>query len=155
DSSVVLLLAGPRLDGSRLDGIQHQAMQMLARGVASMLEAGMLRERAEDETRFRAGLTELARDLAAAATVVDVEHCLNTHAVRLLDAASATLWRDGPSGWRTVLDEADAAAQSVTVLRELNRTLPRERDWSQVIGDGSSLAFALDDGADEPLVCLV
>ena len=30
-----------------------------------------------------------------------------------------------------------------------------ERDWTQVISDGQVLAFALDDGGDEPILCQV
>jgi hypothetical protein len=69
ETGVVLLLAGPRLDGARIDDIQHEAMLMLARALSVTFEAALLRERAEDEAHFRAGLTDLARDLAAAATV--------------------------------------------------------------------------------------
>src|SRR5579859_2568422 len=95
---VVLLLAGPRLDGAHLDGIQCEALDILARAVGATFEAALLREGAEEEARFRQGLTEMARDLAAAATVNDVLRCFATHAERLLTAQSASLFRAGPGG---------------------------------------------------------
>src|SRR5205085_5469076 len=86
DTGVVLLLSGTRLDGGRLDGIQHEAMRRLAGAVAPSFEAGLLRERAEEEAAFRQGLTDLARDLAAAATVRDVLRAFSGHAAQLLQA---------------------------------------------------------------------
>ena len=159
ETGVVLLLAGPRLDGSRLDGIQCEALQMLARAVGAAFEAGLLREGAEDEARFRQGLTEMARDLAAAATVNDVLRCFTTHAERLLGAQSASLWRTGPDGEVALLEDQPAELKpSATVLRDLvagEFSEDRARDWTVVSADGTNLAFALEDGDDRPIVCLV
>jgi diguanylate cyclase (GGDEF)-like protein len=158
DTGVVLLLAGPKLDGTRMDGIQHEAMLTLARSFSATFEAGLLREGAEDEARFRSGLTELARDLAAAATVRDVLRCLTTHAVRLFNADSANMWRSSPDGGVAILEEPTNAPPTLEFLRDVidaGQARGRERDWTVVTDNGATLAFALDDGADEPAVCLV
>jgi diguanylate cyclase (GGDEF)-like protein len=158
ETGVVLLLAGPRLDGARIDGIQHEAMQMLARGVSVTFEATLLRERAEGEAHFRNGLTDLARDLAAAATVRDVLRSLTTHAARLFNADSANMWRSGPDGGVAILDAPANALPTPEFLRDVidaGQARGRERDWTVVTDNGTTLAFALDDGADEPAVCLV
>jgi diguanylate cyclase (GGDEF)-like protein len=158
ETGVVLLLAGPRLDGSGLDGIQREAMQVLARAVGAAFEAGLLRESAEDEASFRQGLTSMAGDLAAAATVTDVLRCFTTHAERLLGAQSASLWRTGPDGEVALLGDQPAELKaSATVLRELivaDPPLEHARDWTLVSADGTTLAFALEDGGDQPIVCL-
>jgi hypothetical protein len=150
DTGVVLLLAGPRLDGSRLDGIQCAALQMLARTVGAAFEAGLLRESAEEEAQFRQGLTEMARDLAAAATVTDVLRCFTTHAERLLSAQSASLWHTGPDGEVALLQDQPAELKpSASILRELVAAeLPQDhpRDWTVVSADGTNLAFALEAG---------
>jgi diguanylate cyclase (GGDEF)-like protein len=159
DSGVVLLLAGPRLDGARLDGIQHEAMRMLASAVAPSIEAALLRERAEDEARFRQGLTDLARELAAAATVNDVLRTFLSHAARLLSADSASLWRRGPEGDMGLMDQETfgpaPAHELVRAVLDRHPSVHRERDWATVASDGTSLALALDDGGDEPMVCFV
>ncbi len=159
DTGAVLLLAGPRLDGDHLDGIQSEAMRGLAQAVAPRFEAGLLRERAEDEARFRQGLTDLARDLAAAAAVKDVLRSFLTHAARLLYADSASLWRQGPDGEVALVDkETFGGAPGAEVVRALIDRRPahdHERDWVAITTDGASLGIALDDGADEPIVCLV
>ena len=159
ETGVVLLLAGPLLDGGSLGGIQYEAMRVLARTSGSAFEASLLRESAEDEARFRQGLTDMARDLAAAATVNDVLRCLTTHAERLLGAHAASLWRCGADGEVALLeDETDALKPSAKVVRELVQfevAHGREREWTVVSEDGTSLAFALDDGGDQPIVCLV
>jgi diguanylate cyclase (GGDEF)-like protein len=159
DSGVVLLLAGPRLDGDHLDGIQQEAMRVLASTVRAQFEASLLRERAEDDARFRQGLTDLARDLAAAATVDDVLRSFIIHAARLLRAESVTLWRGGLDGTLLILDGTTLADRpSDDVLRELSaarEARSREREWTALAGRGTTLAFALDDGGDQPLVCVV
>jgi diguanylate cyclase (GGDEF)-like protein len=128
DTGVVLLLTGPRIDGGRLDGIQLEAMRLLARAIGPKFEAGLLRERAEDEASFRQGLMELARSLAAAATVTDVLRTFSAHAERLLHADSATL----------VLD-ADAEATQFDARDE----------------DVATLEFALESPGERPVVCRV
>jgi diguanylate cyclase (GGDEF)-like protein len=167
ETGVVLLLAGPRVDGERLDGIQYEAMQTLAQRAAAAVEAGLLRESAEDEARFREGLTEFARDLAAAATVYDVLRCVTLHAARLLRAESASLWRGGPDAAIAIVDDIseDDVRPTADVLREIfDVQLPHHRepttstnvsDWTAHTSDGANLAFALDDGSDEPMVCVV
>jgi diguanylate cyclase (GGDEF)-like protein len=159
ETGVVLLLAGPRLDGARLDAIQYQAMRTLAGGVAPSMEAALLRERAEDEARFRQGLTDLARDLAAAATVNDVMRSFLTHSARLLAADSASLWRRDPDGNMLLVDKetfgAAPAPELVRAVLERHPSVEREREWAITAPDRTSLALALDDGADEPMVCFV
>jgi diguanylate cyclase (GGDEF)-like protein len=136
DSGVVLLLAGPRLDGGRLDGIQLEALRLLARGVGPSFEAGLLRERADDEARFRYGLTQLARNLAVAATVNDVLQVFSAHVERLLAADSATLLfgeRATAPTPRPEDDEAEtlefalAAADDTPILCRVRRTSTLER----------------------------
>jgi diguanylate cyclase (GGDEF)-like protein len=136
DSGVVLLLAGPRLDGGRLDGIQLEALRLLARGVGPSFEAGLLRERADDEARFRCGLTQLARNLAAAATVNDVLHVFSAHVERLLGADSATLLFGEQVSMHTPWAEDDeaetleftlAAADGTPILCRLRRTSSLDR----------------------------
>ena len=132
----MLLLAGPRLDGARLDGIEFEAMQMLARGAAATFEAGLLRERAEDEARFRQGLTDLARDLAAAG---DRQRCAALpHDPRRAPARgqSASLWRRGPDGAVAVLDDDSADARSPTVASARSCSTHAsgaadQRDWTE------------------------
>jgi len=126
DTGVVLLLAGPRIDGGRLDGIQLEAMHLLARGVGPSFEAGLLRERADDDASFRQGLTELARGLAAAATIADVLRVFTEHAERLLQADSATLILDGQ------VSHPDADLEDCEVLQ-----------------------FALDPADERPVICRV
>lgn len=126
ENNVVLLLAGPRLDAGRLDGIQLEALRLLARGVAPSFEAGLLREVSNDETAFRDGLTELARDLAAAATVNDVLRAFSSHARRLLNADTATLAL-GPSADGAPAQDADA----------------------------DLLEFGVGGGGDEPAICRI
>jgi diguanylate cyclase (GGDEF)-like protein len=158
DDGVVLLVAGPRLDGARLDGIEHAALQQLAHGAAATFEACLLRERAEDEARFRQGLTDLARDLAAAATVNDVLRCVTTHAARLLAGDSASLWRRGADGDIAALgDDSAAVGPSAALWEALDAQEGRNerRAWTDVTPDGRILAFALDDGSDVPVLCQV
>jgi diguanylate cyclase (GGDEF)-like protein len=158
DNGVVLLLAGPRIDGDRLDGVEFEALHMLARDVAARFESGLLRERAEDDARFRQGLTDLARDLAAAATGYDVLRLLTTHATRLLGAEAAGLWRCGPNGDVAVLESDVNAVRPTHALREsleARRLDGDERGWTAVTPDGTALAFLLDDGGHEPILCLV
>lgn len=129
DTGVILLLAGPRLDGTKLDGLDYEAMRILARSVAASFEAGILRARAEEEAAFRQGLTDLARDLAAAATVSDVLRSFSRHAARLLNADSATLqWSGGA-----------------------------EEPESEQLAPHSSnaLELCLDDSSHAPIVCRV
>jgi len=128
ETGVVLLLSGPRLDGGRLDGIQFEALHLLARGVAPSFEAGMLRERAAEETQFRQGLMELARDLGAAATVSDVLRVFSSHAERLLQADSATLNYNLDLQAETLVESGDAT----NILR-----------------------FRLDNGTSAPILCCV
>ena len=158
DSSVVLLLAGPRLDGARLDGISAKPCRCLARR-----RRGYVRSRPAARARRRRGslppgLTELARDLAAAATVSDVLRSLTTHAARLLNADTASLWRSGPDGGVAVVGRARHAHADARFLREVldaRQARGRERDWTERHRRRQHLAFAVDDGADEPVVCLV
>ena len=157
--SDVLLLAGPRLDGAPLDGIQFEAMRILARQVGPAIEAALLREHAEDEHRFHNGLMSLARELGVAATVSDVLRAFVRNAGTLLDTDAASLWRGGVDGAPVALDgQTWAPRPSDAVLRELGdarENRDREREWSAVAARGTVLAFALDDGADDPLVCVV
>jgi diguanylate cyclase (GGDEF)-like protein len=159
DTGVVLLVAGPRLDGARLDGIQYEAMRMLAASVAPSVEAALLRERAADEASYRQALTDMARDLAAAATVNDVLRSFLTHSARLLSADSASLWRRGPDGGMVLIDQQTfgpaPAPELVGAVLERYPGADRERDWAIVASDGTSLGLALDDGGDQPMVCFL
>jgi diguanylate cyclase (GGDEF)-like protein len=158
DTGVVRLLAGPRLDGEPLDGIETEAMRMLANSLAATFDAALLRERAEDEARFRQGLTDLARDLASAATVNDVLRSVNSHAAELLGADAAGLWRSSIDGGIAVLEDAAPATIPTVVLRQVFEARERhatEREWTTIVTDGTAFAFALDDGGAEPVVCLV
>jgi diguanylate cyclase (GGDEF)-like protein len=159
DTGVVLLLAGPRLDGARLDSIQYEAMRLLAASIAPSVEAALLRERAEDEARYRQGLTDLARELAAAATVNDVQRSFLTHSARLLSADSASLWRRGPDGDMILVDRETfgpaPAPELVRAVLDCQPAVDRERDWTIVASDGMSLGLALDDGGDEPMICFL
>jgi diguanylate cyclase (GGDEF)-like protein len=128
DTGVVLLLAGPRLDGRPLDGIQLEALRLLARGVGPSFEAGLLRERAEDETKFRKGLTDLARDLAAAATVNDVTRIFGEHVERLLEADSVALIWDAHAS--TAQEQLDGATVE-------------------------TLEFEVEAGFESPVICRV
>ena len=128
DTGVILLLAGPRLDGTRLEGLEYEVMRILARGVSANFEAALLRTRAEEEATFRQGLTDLARDLAAAATVSDVLRAFSRHAARLLNADSASVrWAGAPVD-RELVEEV--ASQS-----------------------SNALELRLDDSSDQPIVC--
>ncbi|HTD76262.1 MAG TPA: diguanylate cyclase, partial [Chloroflexota bacterium] len=159
DTGVVLLVAGPRLDGAHLDSIQYEAMRMLAATVAPSVEAALLRERAADEASYRQALTDMARDLAAAATVNDVLRSFLTHSARLLSADSASLWRRGPDGNMILINQQTfgpaPAPELVRAVLERYPAADRERDWAIVASDGTSLGLALDDGGDQPIVCLL
>lgn len=159
ESCDVLLVAGPRLDGEHLDGIQFEAMRILARQVRPTFEAAVLRERAQDEDRFREGLMSLAGELAAAGTIADVLRSFVRSAERLLVADTASLWRGGVDGAPVALDGHTWTSRPPdAVLRELadaRESRQREREWSAVAARGAVLAFALDDGADDPLVCVL
>ena len=130
DTGVILLLAGPRLDGTRLEGLEYEAMRMLARGVSASFEAALLRERAEEEAAFRQGLTDLARDLAAAATVSDVLRGFSKHAARLLNADTATL------RWSGARDEDEPAEPAIS-------------------HSSNALELRLNDSSETPMVCRV
>jgi diguanylate cyclase (GGDEF)-like protein len=159
DTGAVMLLAGPRLDGGDLDGIQIEALNRLAQAVAPSFEAGLLRERAENETRFRQGLTELAGDLAAAATVDDVLRSFLSHATRLLSADSASLWRRTPDGNVTLFDRemfgTPPGAETVRTFLSRRPANDRDHKWAALTPDGASIAFVLDDGSTEPMLCFV
>jgi diguanylate cyclase (GGDEF)-like protein len=158
-TGTVLLMAGPRLDGAGLDGIQFEAMRMLAGAAAPSIEAALLRERAEDEACFRQGVTDLARDLAAAGTVNDVLRSFLTHSTHLLRADSASFWRRGTDGEvaRVEIDTfgPTPAAELVRSFMDQRSARDGQRDWAAVTPEGTSLGLALDDGRGEPMICFI
>ncbi len=83
---------GPRLDGTPLGGVDLETIQLLARSALPSIEAALLREQSEDAARFRRGLSELARELAAVGAVHDVLRVSAEHAASLIGADSAVVW---------------------------------------------------------------
>jgi len=83
---------GPRLDGTPLGGVDLETIQLLARAALPSTEAALLRERSEDAARFRRGLSELARGLAAVGAVRDVLRVTTEHAASLVGADNAVVW---------------------------------------------------------------
>jgi len=152
---VGLLAAGPRLDGSELSRLERQTMEVLAGNVAALLDAALLRERAEDEVRFRQGVTRLTHDLAAAATVLDVLRSTAEHAASLLKADSAGIWRCDPDGPVGLIGETDVdgAANMLHELIDPTRVGLRD-EWTELTADGRALVFGLGVDGAAPDVCL-
>jgi len=157
---VGFLAAGPRPDGRPLNGIDRHAVEMLAGHAAAAVDAALLRERAEDEARFRHDVTRLAHDLAAASTAADVLSTTVRHVASLLRADGVSMWRHTERGWALLVDARSPGARPVEdVLEDLHwRGLPDETDRAWVVqkADARMLAFVLGD-ADEALsqVCIV
>jgi hypothetical protein len=84
---------GPRLDGSPPGGVDLETLQLLAARVVPLIEAALLRERTEAQTRFREGLWMLARDLAAIGPEVEVLRITAQRAAGLLQADRVTVLR--------------------------------------------------------------
>ncbi|HEV8636743.1 MAG TPA: HAMP domain-containing sensor histidine kinase [Chloroflexota bacterium] len=175
---LAVVVVGPRLDGTPLGGVDVQTIRLLARSAAAPLEAALLRERAEEETRFREGLAQFARDLAAVGSVEDVLRLTASHAVGLLSADRATLWlgdpgagftrhlvlgdagRDGaapaPAESRCDLTEPLGGDQASRLRRErvARGALPVDPE-DPAAGGGPLLAFAVGEpGLAEALVLL-
>jgi signal transduction histidine kinase len=92
------LVVGPRLDDLPLTGIDREALRVLVDWARVPIEAALLREQAEDEERYRAGLSAFARELAAAGSVEDVLRITCLAARDLLPADGGALWRQEESG---------------------------------------------------------
>jgi K+-sensing histidine kinase KdpD len=96
DGSPTLSMAvcvGQRLDGTPPGGIDIETIQLLAMRVLPSVEAGVLRERTLAQARFREGLWELARELAAVGPETDVLRVTARHGAALLGAELATVLR--------------------------------------------------------------
>jgi diguanylate cyclase (GGDEF)-like protein len=154
-----LLVAGPRIDGSHVGGLEQETLISLARSVAAPVDAALLRERAEDEVRFRQGVTRLTHDLAAAATVLDVLRSTAYHAATVLKGNSVSMWRCDSSGALAVIGTTTTPGQAPQSLpRDVFEAAMTASDgdmWAAVAADARSLAFmvAVRDGAAD--VCLV
>jgi signal transduction histidine kinase len=157
-----VVVVGPRLDGTPLGGVDVETIRLLTRGAAAPLEAALLRERAEEEARFRQGLGQFARDLAAVGSVEAVLRLTAAYARGLLLADRAKIWvrgaepgltelyepRDGPAAGRARRDLADLlGADLVSHLRQhgiVRGTQPADHQDAGIAG-GPLLAFAVDE----------
>ncbi len=92
-AKVGYLLVGPRIDGTPLSGTDLDVIQTVARSIAAPLEAALLRQHADEETRFREDLLLFAGELAAADSTDDVLDVARRHAAQLLHAADVAVWR--------------------------------------------------------------
>jgi signal transduction histidine kinase len=157
-----VVVVGPRLDGTPLGGVDVETIRLLARGAAAPLEAALLRERAEEESRFRQGLGQLARDLAAVGSSEAVLRLTAAYARGLLSADRATIWLRGPEPGLTELSEPRDEAVASRAPRDLGDLLggelvshlrqhgvvrgaqPADHADSGIAG-GPLLAFAVDE----------
>lgn len=105
---VATLVAGPRLDGSPLSGIDREVVSRLALWSADALEAALLRQGMEVESNFRSGLSALAGQLAAAAHPREIVRLTGMQAARLLGATHLNIWRVMPDGTLRPLVRAEA-----------------------------------------------
>jgi signal transduction histidine kinase len=120
---------GPRLDGTSIGGIDLETIRLLARRALPSIEAALLRGRTEADARFRRGMSELARNLAAVGPVVDVLRVTAQHAATLLETDSAVVWLQ--VGEDRVLfvphdDVSVAASASIGIHRDLDSLLGAE-----------------------------
>lgn len=86
------LVVGPRLNNTPLNGLDLETIRLLAAQAAAPLEAAILREQAEEERRFREGLSSFARELAAAGSVEQVLQITVGTSARLLHADAGLVW---------------------------------------------------------------
>jgi diguanylate cyclase (GGDEF)-like protein len=147
------LAAGERLDGSQLSKLDRDTIGTLAAFVAAEVDAAVLRSRADDESQFRAGVTALAHDLAAAPTSMDVLTVTLAHVARLLRAQGVSLWRQTDTGWNTVIDnQSSDGAPVADVLDEvLRQGLPEDVEHAWVVANSEArmLAFGMG-GVKQP-----
>ncbi|MGH2461568.1 MAG: sensor histidine kinase [Chloroflexota bacterium] len=103
DRTLCALVVGHRLNDAPLNGLDRETIQLLARPAAAPIEAAMLREAAEDERRFRDGLSSFARGLATAGSVEQVLQVTAAQTRQLLRADVGLTWLRGPDGELTLV----------------------------------------------------
>lgn len=167
--TIATLAVGPRLDGEPLSSLDREIIRRIAEQIAAPLDAALLRLRAEDEARFRVGLSRLARDLASAGTMQEVVRVTAQHAAQLLHADRAAAWLRLPQqpGFSPVAEQEPPPAAGA-----LERLLPpdaveqlsRERvlrlagppESNRLAGDGPTLLCLVGEpGGAEALVLVV
>jgi signal transduction histidine kinase len=84
-------------------------VRALANHLAAPLEAALLRERGERVEQFRAGLSQLARRLAGAASVEEVLRLTGSATSTLLNAVRSDAWLREPDGTYRTADGATRA----------------------------------------------
>ncbi|MBX6772777.1 MAG: HAMP domain-containing histidine kinase, partial [Chloroflexi bacterium] len=160
--TVGILLVGPRLNDAPLSNLDLEPITILAARAAAPLEAALLREQAEEEQRFRARLSAVARELAAAGSVDQVLQVVASAAHDLLGADITFVWTRPAGGpWKLAaergtpdllsdeararcrpswLDHEDAGilAGSLIISRERSVT-------DEMLGSLSRMTFRLGD----------
>ena len=93
-----VVCVGPRLDGTPPGGVDLETIRLLSERVVPFVEAAVLRERAQGQTRFRRGLWQLARELSAVGPEAEVLRVTAQHAAILLGAERATVLQRNTAG---------------------------------------------------------
>lgn len=173
------VIVGPRLNNAPPNALDVETIRILATQASAPFEAALLREQAEEERRFRDGLSGFARELAAAGSVEQVLQITAIQSSRLLRADAGAVWiRDATGRFaRTAWDgeHADCFAAtlestpwvdcqaapadqtgSTAIIREKCATGPDSDLFSRIwyrLGDvGSAMAIGvlIRQGTDNP-----
>lgn len=165
------LIVGRRLNGAPLNSLDLETMRLLAWQAAAPLEAAVLREQAEDERRFRDGLSIFARRLAEAGSVEQVLQVTVDQSCQLLRADAGFAWLRDPSGDLTLAATSEDDVARFAAAAEIVRwsacddpaappTSPRmvERPASRpgyAREIGSRIVYRLGDGASKVAIGVV
>ena len=114
------LVVGPRLDGTPLSGLDREALDLLVERAAVPLEAALLHELTDEETRYREGIGSFARELAAAGSVDDVLAITAQHAQILLQADGSGVWRRAADGTFTAVSAQGDLTGATPIVELLN-----------------------------------
>ncbi|HVC33927.1 MAG TPA: ATP-binding protein [Chloroflexota bacterium] len=96
--TLAALVVGPRLNNTPLNRLDSETIRILVTHAAAPIEAALLREQAEDEYRFREGLSRFARELAAAGSVEQVLQTTVCQVNQLLKSGPGLIWLRDPLG---------------------------------------------------------
>lgn len=145
------LLVGPRLDDSPLSGLDLEAFQLLVARSVVPIEAALLREQAEEEERYREGLSRFARALAVAGSPRDILEIVCQQGHSLLDTTTCGIWVRSENGPATLVtssgDPRLLPAECPSVESEEPRPFGQGATGVEAVGGGSVLTFALGGSA--------
>jgi signal transduction histidine kinase len=132
------VVVGPRLNNSSLNGLDLETIQLLVSQAASAIEAALLREQAEEERRFRDGLSGFARELAAAGSVEQVLQITAIRAEQFLRSDVSLIWLRAGTGQFTLAASDGSDFRRFMVAPEM---IPWAYNQVQTSGSAGPLVF--------------